>query len=85
MPDTPFGTKDRGLLSSNLAEGLSPTSPTASSTLTRRASSIGTSNPRILILDGEGKLRILDFGLARLEGQESLTLERRPDGHASST
>ena len=30
--------------------------------------------PSNLILDGEGKLRILDFGLARLEGQESLTL-----------
>ena len=27
-----------------------------------------------MILDGEGRLRILDFGLARLEGQESLTL-----------
>ena len=27
-----------------------------------------------MILDGEGRLRILDFGLARLDGEESLTL-----------
>ncbi len=30
--------------------------------------------PSNVILDGEGRLRILDFGLARLEGQESITL-----------
>jgi tetratricopeptide (TPR) repeat protein len=32
--------------------------------------------PSNLILDREGRLRILDFGLARLEGQESLTASR---------
>ncbi len=30
--------------------------------------------PSNLILDSEGRLRILDFGIARLEGQESLTI-----------
>ena len=30
--------------------------------------------PSNVILDGDGTLRILDFGLARLEGQETLTL-----------
>ena len=73
-PDTPFGPKDQWRLTSSdwpaafadVADGL------------QHAHSKGVVHrdikPSNLILDGEGKLRILDFGLARLEGQESLTL-----------
>ena len=73
-PDTPtpFGPKDRqdffirlGAAFADVADGL------------RHAHSKGVTHrdvkPSNLILDGDGRLRILDFGLARLEGEESLT------------
>ncbi len=71
--ETPFGPKDQvdyfGKLArafADVADGL------------QHAHSKGVIHrdikPSNLILDGEGRLRILDFGLARLEGQESLTL-----------
>ena len=71
--DTPFGKKDQvGYYAAfanafaDVADGL------------QHAHSKGVVHrdikPSNLILDGEGRLRILDFGLARLEGQESLTL-----------
>jgi tetratricopeptide (TPR) repeat protein len=71
--ETPFGPKDQvdyfAMLArcfADVADGL------------QHAHSKGVIHrdikPSNLILDGEGRLRILDFGLARLEGQESLTL-----------
>ncbi len=73
-PETPFGKEKEGLVYygkiatafAEVADGL------------QHAHSKGVIHrdikPSNLILDGEGKLRILDFGLARLEGQESLTV-----------
>jgi len=62
--ETPFGQKDSVVHFGKLADGL------------QHAHSKGVVHrdikPSNLILDGEG--RILDFGLARLEGQEALTL-----------
>ena len=71
--ETPFGPKDKVdyfvklvRAFADVAEGL------------QHAHSKGVVHrdikPSNLILDGEGRLRILDFGLAHLEGQESLTL-----------
>ncbi|MBN1835032.1 MAG: serine/threonine protein kinase, partial [Spirochaetales bacterium] len=71
--DTPFGKKDRqdyfiriGAAFADVADGL------------QHAHSKGVIHrdikPSNLILDAGGRLRILDFGLARLEGQESLTV-----------
>jgi hypothetical protein len=62
--ETPFGQKDSVVHFGKLADGL------------QHAHSKGVVHrdikPSNLILDGEG--RILDFGLARFEGQEALTL-----------
>ena len=71
--DTPFGKKDDVRYFHNLAECFADIADGL-----QHAHSKGVVHrdikPSNLILDGDGKLRILDFGLARLEGQESLTL-----------
>ena len=71
--ETPFGPRNRqdffvrlAAAIADVAEGL------------HHAHSKGVTHrdikPSNLILDGDGRLRILDFGLASTEGQESLTL-----------
>ncbi len=71
--ETPFGPKHRqdyfiriGAAFAAVADGLQHAH---SKKITHR-----DIKPSNLIVDGEGRLRILDFGLARLEGQESLTV-----------
>ncbi|MBN1443829.1 MAG: protein kinase [Planctomycetes bacterium] len=70
---TPFGKKDDGRYFFNLAEIFTDVADGL-----QHAHSRGVIHrdikPSNLILDSEGRLRILDFGLARLEGQESLTI-----------
>ncbi len=70
--DTPFGGKDGDEYFGNLASAFAGVADGL-----QHAHSSGVIHrdlkPSNLILDGEGRLRILDFGLARLEGQESLT------------
>jgi serine/threonine protein kinase/Tfp pilus assembly protein PilF len=70
---TPFGKKDDVRYFANLAEAFASVADGL-----QHAHSKGIIHrdikPSNLILDLEGRLRILDFGLARLEGQESLTL-----------
>ncbi len=71
--DTPFGKKDDVAYFGNLSRAFADVADGL-----QHAHSKGVVHrdikPSNLILDSEGKLRILDFGLARLEGQESLTL-----------
>ena len=71
--ETPFGPKDQGDYFIRLARAFADVTDGL-----QHAHSKGVVHrdvkPSNLILDSEGKLRILDFGLARLEGQESLTL-----------
>jgi tetratricopeptide (TPR) repeat protein len=71
--ETPFGPKDQVDYFAKLARAFAEVADGL-----QHAHSKGVIHrdikPSNLILDGEGRLRILDFGLARLEGQESLTL-----------
>src|SRR2546422_3702734 len=71
--DTAFGQKDRAGYFETLASAFADVADGL-----QHAHSKGVIHrdikPSNLILDSEGRLRILDFGLARLEGQESLTL-----------
>ena len=71
--ETPFGTKDEVGYFAAIAKAFADVADGL-----QHAHSKGVIHrdikPSNLILNGEGHLRILDFGLARLEGQESLTL-----------
>lgn len=71
--ETPFGPKDQGDYFVRLARGFADVADGL-----QHAHSKGVTHrdikPSNLILDSDGRLRVLDFGLARLEGQESLTL-----------
>jgi tetratricopeptide (TPR) repeat protein len=71
--ETPFGKKDSVVYFAKLAEAFADVADGL-----QHAHSKGIIHrdikPSNLILDNAGRLRILDFGLARLEGQESLTI-----------
>ncbi|MBI4583759.1 MAG: serine/threonine protein kinase [Planctomycetes bacterium] len=69
---TPFGKKDDVRYFANLAEAFAGVSDGLQHAHAHRIIHRDI-KPSNLILDREGRLRILDFGLARLEGQESLT------------
>jgi tetratricopeptide (TPR) repeat protein len=71
--ETPFGKKDIVVYFAKIAEAFAEVADGL-----QHAHSKGIIHrdikPSNLILDKSGRLRILDFGLARLEGQESLTI-----------
>ena len=70
---TPFGPTDEVAYFGNLAKAFADVADGL-----QHAHSKGVVHrdikPSNLILDNEGRVRILDFGLARLEGQDSLTV-----------
>ena len=71
--ETPFGRKDSPACFTSLADAFADVADGL-----QHAHSKGVIHrdikPSNLVLDQDGRLRILDFGLARLEGHESLTL-----------
>ena len=71
--ETPFGSKDEVAYFGNMAKAFADVADGL-----QHAHSKGVTHrdvkPSNLILDPDSRLRILDFGLARLEGQESLSL-----------
>jgi tetratricopeptide (TPR) repeat protein len=71
--ETPFGKKDSIVYFGKLAEAFADVADGLQHAHAKKVIHRDI-KPSNLILDREGRLRILDFGLARLEGQESLTL-----------
>jgi tetratricopeptide (TPR) repeat protein len=70
--ETVFGRKDCASYFENLAKAFADVADGLQHAHSKHVTHRDI-KPSNLILDGEGRLRILDFGLARLEGQESLT------------
>ncbi|MBI4583033.1 MAG: protein kinase [Planctomycetes bacterium] len=70
--ETPFGKKDDVRYFANIAEVFAAVADGLQHAHSKKIIHRDI-KPSNLILDGEGRLRILDFGLAHLEGQESLT------------
>ena len=52
-----------------------PSSTTPSPTPTPRASCTATSSPQNVMVDGRGVVKVMDFGIARLSGADTLTAE----------
>ncbi|MBI4586292.1 MAG: protein kinase [Planctomycetes bacterium] len=71
--ETVFGKKDRSGYFERIAEAFADVADGLQHAHSKKVIHRDI-KPSNLILDREGRLRILDFGLARLEGQESLTV-----------
>jgi len=71
--DTPFGKKESVVYFGRLADAFADVADGLQHAHSKKVIHRDI-KPSNLILDREGRLRILDFGLARQEGQESLTI-----------
>ncbi len=71
--ETPFGHKDGAGYFESLARAFADVADGLQHAHSKKVIHRDI-KPSNLILDGEGRLRILDFGLARIEGQQSLTI-----------